>query len=231
MNSLNGNYATFDLGIYDNSLNDPLLNIISGMDFSFDIDNVRHFNQNKNETYLDFINYDETRPFIRSDSPFTITSDMDCTMERSISPFTNQSDMDSMLVKPVISMKPDMDKLKSSYLLNDLRGTQFDRSHLAKMRTTTEKINFIVKLEKYVPKDRSKLTANSRNFISLCMPILHCFRKHHNSDIRKFELTYSNGFCYTTFRNVHCNVLRRGYVSGNCLSIGKLSAAKSKEIS
>jgi hypothetical protein len=99
---------------------------------------------------------------------------------------------------------------------DDLHSDSFDRSRLAKLISTVDKLDFLIQLEDHIPDNLRSLTENARNFVNCCLPIIHCFRRHHNSDKKLFEETYDQGFAYTTFRKVHCNVLRRGYVERGC---------------
>lgn len=104
---------------------------------------------------------------------------------------------------------------------NDLRNAHFDRFNLAKLKNTNEKLDFLIELEKQIPDNLGSLTENARNFVNLCLPIIHCFHRHHQSNKLLFEQTYYMGFSYTTFKKAHCNVLKRGYNQAECSAIVK----------
>jgi hypothetical protein len=89
------------------------------------------------------------------------------------------------------------------------------------MKTTEEKLNFLIEFEKHIPENLGSLTENARNFVNICMPVIHCFKKHHHSDKELFANTYDKGFSYTTFKKVHCNILKRGYNEKECEGIKK----------
>lgn len=99
---------------------------------------------------------------------------------------------------------------------NDLKNAEINRFNMAKLKTTSEKLDFLIQLEKHIPENLGTLTENARNFVNICLPIIHCFHRHHNSDKRLFEETFDKGFAYTTFKKVHCNVLKKGYVDQEC---------------
>lgn len=98
----------------------------------------------------------------------------------------------------------------------------FDRKELSSLTTTSEKLSYLMMLEKRIPKNRAVLSENARSFVNLCLPIIHCFRAHHNSDKELFEWTYDKGISYSTFKFKHCNVLKRGYrASEGCSGINR----------
>jgi hypothetical protein len=101
----------------------------------------------------------------------------------------------------------------------DLRSPTLDRFELAKLNTIREKLDFLIELERIIPENIADLTENARNFVNLCLPIIHCFRRHHLGNRQLFEQTYSKGFAYTTFKRLHCNILKRGYIELGCEGI------------
>jgi hypothetical protein len=111
---------------------------------------------------------------------------------------------------------PDAAPAKKRGGSDDLHNALINRYDMAKLHTNREKIAFLVKLEHHIPRNMSTLTENARNFVNICLPILHCFHHHHQSNIERFEHTYDKGFSYTTFRKVHCNMLNKGQPNTDC---------------
>jgi hypothetical protein len=124
-------------------------------------------------------------------------------------PISEESENDDLFV-PI--MTKELELLFETYAdYRDLKCDQFNRSKMSTIKNTSDKLDYLMLLEKYIPRNRGILSDSAKSFVNLCLPIIHCFRMHHNSDKNEFMETFDKGISHTRFKFNHCNVLRRGY--------------------
>jgi hypothetical protein len=124
-------------------------------------------------------------------------------------PITEENDLDDLFVPIMTKELEALFETCADY--RDLKCDQFNRSKMSTIKNTSDKLDYLMLLEKYIPRNRGILSDSAKSFVNLCLPIIHCFRMHHNSDKNEFMETFDKGISHTRFKFNHCNILRRGY--------------------